>query len=77
MEAYGGVVCKRCGFDDIRALSIDHVNGGGNKHRRELGKSATGSWFYRWLVKNGFPEGFQVLCMNCQFIKRHEPATGE
>lgn len=65
---YGGG-CRRCGFGDIRALSIDHINGGGNRHRKEIGR---GNSFWRWLKKNNYPSGFQILCMNCQFIKRYE-----
>jgi len=70
----GDPVCARCGFDDIRALSIDHINNDGNKHRREARPKRTraGVGFYEWLRKNNYPEGFQVLCMNCQFIKVHE-----
>ena len=52
-------------MNDIRALSIDHINSDGASHRKEVGNG-----MYRWLLKNNFPEGFQVLCMNCQFIKR-------
>lgn len=51
---------------DIRALSIDHIEGGGNKHLKAIGTQA----IYPWLIKNNFPEGYQVLCMCCQFIKR-------
>jgi ribosomal protein L36 len=61
--------CARCGFSDVRALSIDHVNGGGSNHIKEIGGA---SKFYRWLKKNNYPPGFQVLCMNCQFIRRYE-----
>jgi hypothetical protein len=64
-----GTICVRCGFSDQRALSIDHIDGGGTQHRKSIGK---GNLFYRWLAKHGFPEGFQTLCMNCQFIKRYE-----
>jgi hypothetical protein len=64
----GGTVSCTCGYNDIRALSIDHIEGGGTQHRKEI---ASGG-LYRWLKKNGFPEGYQVLCMNCQFIKRYE-----
>jgi len=64
-------VCVKCGFSDIRALSIDHVNGGGTKHRREL-KGGYGRMMYVWLRRNGYPSGYQTLCMNCQFIKRFE-----
>ena len=30
----------------------------------------SGYMTYKWLRKNGFPPGFQVLCMNCQHGKR-------
>lgn len=61
----GEIECAMCGFSDARALTIDHVEGGGNKHRKEVGSN----YVYRWIVKNNFPSGFQILCMNCQFIK--------
>ena len=61
----GSMKCAFCGFDDIRALSIDHIDGGGAPHRR-----MTGNDVYGWLKRNGFPEGYQVLCANCQWIKR-------
>lgn len=60
--------CVKCGFTDIRALSIDHINGGGGKHKASLGIKA--SSFYRWLITSGYPEGYQTLCMNCQWIKK-------
>lgn len=71
----GTNMCESCGFCDIRALTIDHVDGGGCKHRRDIG--ITSGWgFYKWLIDNGFPEGFQVLCANCQSIKRHTNEEG-
>ena len=66
----GDIRCAKCGFDDMRALSIDHINGNGAKQKKELGGS--GDKTYRWIKKNDYPPGFQVLCMNCQFIKRYE-----
>ena len=59
--------CQKCGFSDIRALCIDHIPGGGNKHREEVG--GTSISMYRWIKKNNFPPYFQVLCHNCNFIK--------
>lgn len=51
---------------------IDHVNGGGNAHRRSIGgTTACTVRFYRWLEVNNYPEGFQVLCHNCNFAKSH------
>lgn len=73
LSEYSGntLLCIRCGFNDIRALSIDHINGKGESHRRSLGITS-GNNFYQWLKKNNYPEGYQVLCMNCQAIKRIE-----
>jgi RNase P subunit RPR2 len=69
----GEIKCARCGFSDTRALSIDHINGKGAQHRKQIGKHHVGSvLFYSWLVRHDFPEGFQILCMNCQWIKRAE-----
>lgn len=69
----GTMACKRCGFSDIRALSIDHIKGNGAKERRTIGMpKGGGDFFYRWLKKQNYPEGYQVLCMNCQWIKRSE-----
>lgn len=67
---YGILACVKCGFSDIRALTIDHINGGGWRHRRKLGLS--GNMFYRWLKRTKYPTGYQTLCMNCQFIKSAE-----
>jgi len=62
------LACVRCGFSDERALSIDHINDNGAQHRRKI--AISGDSFYRWLKRKGFPEGYQTLCMNCQFIKK-------
>ena len=63
---YGGV-CKCCGESGIDFLSIDHIDGGGTKHRKLL-PSGSGS-MYRWLKKNNYPINYQVLCFNCNFSK--------
>jgi hypothetical protein len=65
----GKAACVRCGFDNVSALSIDHINGDGWEHRHNLGTKYS---LYSWLKKNNFPKGFQTLCMNCQFIKKAE-----
>jgi hypothetical protein len=65
-EAYGGKRCACCGETEPLFLSIDHVNNDGAAHRKEIGEAGRGGMkVYRWLIKNGFPPGFQVLCMNC------------
>ena len=65
MNQYGGSRCTNCGIEDLDILSIDHIDGGGNEHRREVGGGSI--IFYRWLKDNNYPPGFRVLCMNCQF----------
>ena len=61
------IKCKDCGNDDLEVLTIDHINSIGRKHRKKIG-----GHLYRWLKKNKYPKGYQVLCMNCQFIKRYK-----
>lgn len=61
--------CARCGVDDIDILTIDHISGNGNEHRRRIG--VTSGWhFYEWLKRNDFPDGYQVLCFNCNMKKQ-------
>ena len=67
LEAYGGV-CLCCGENDLRFLTIDHIDGGGVQQRKSVGRSS-GSDFFRWLKLSGFPDGFQVLCVNCNVAK--------
>jgi len=60
-------VCIHCGMTDMDVLTIDHTNGGGSKHRREIGKG--GVSFHRWLKMQGYPKGYQTLCANCNLKK--------
>lgn len=63
--AYGGYVCRCCGETTEQFLSIDHVNNDGANHRKDVERRK----LYHWLRDNNFPDGFQVLCMNCNFGK--------
>lgn len=65
--AYGGYRCACCGETEEQFMSIDHINGGGAAHRKEIRRPN----IYSWLCKHNFPEGFQVLCFNCNFAKGH------
>lgn len=68
ITVYGGM-CKCCGESTMEFLSIDHINGNGNKHRTEA-KCGGGSSFYLWLKRYKFPtDNFQLLCFNCNFAK--------
>lgn len=67
---YGGNPprCSCCSESNMEFLTIHHINGGGLKHFKEIGGV---SKFYGWLEKNNYPEGFSVLCMNCNFAIGH------
>lgn len=73
LERYGGipVKCACCGETEYDFLCLDHVNGGGNKHRIEmLGKKNVSSReFYRRMKNLPKLVGFQVLCYNCNCAK--------
>jgi hypothetical protein len=62
LAAYGGPVCVGCGETEICVLQIDHTDGGGGKHAKEIGGRGK---MYLWLKKNKYPAGFRVLCANC------------
>jgi hypothetical protein len=64
-----GQQCSCCGVTD--RLTIDHINGGGGEHRKRLfGRPRQAGYpFYAWLARNGFPPGYQVLCLPCNQSK--------
>lgn len=66
-----GRACSCCGATED--LTLDHINGDGAQHRQELFGSSlapAGSRFYRWLVKQGLPPGYQTLCRRCNISKQ-------
>ena len=50
--------CVICGEPRLACLSIDHINGGGTEHRKELARK--GSSFYDW-IKRLRPELFEEI----------------
>ncbi|GAC1529546.1 MAG: hypothetical protein NVS3B1_21330 [Marmoricola sp.] len=61
----GGVcVAEGCGITDVRILTIDHVGGGGNVHRKTSG----GYPYYKAMLAD--LDSFQVLCWNHNHLKR-------
>lgn len=53
--------CACCGETEPLFLTIDHMNNDGASHRKVVGSA----YIAQWLVENEFPEGFQLLCFNC------------
>lgn len=59
--------CACCAENEYSFLTIDHINGGGTQQRKEL--KMRGSRLYLYLIRNHFPEGYQILCYNCNCAK--------
>ena len=59
-------MCQCCGDTHREFLEIDHVENNGAEHRREVGSTIQ---VLRWLRKNNYPSGFQLLCRNCNHAK--------
>lgn len=72
--AYGGYQCTWCGITEPLVLCIDHVDNNGRDHRKEIG-SLGGHKLYKWLKDKDYPDGFQVLCMNCNHAKYRNGGT--
>lgn len=59
-----------CGETDVDILQIDHVHGGGSVERRSTGRTT----YYRRML-SAPPGTFQVLCPNCNAIKKRTNAV--
>lgn len=69
-ELLGGSKCIKCGVKDYRALQIDHKNGGGRKQFKENPHFIKPKPYYEHINKH--ISEYQVLCSNCNWIKRFE-----
>lgn len=50
-------------------MQIDHIDGKGHQHKQKSGRRYKGEPLYRWLRRNNYPEGFQILCADCNTAK--------
>lgn len=69
-----GHACQCDGCQETRAefLAVDHTNGDGSAHRKEIGgtQRAGGAMTYLWLKRHGFPKDrFRLLCHNCNLSR--------
>jgi hypothetical protein len=67
LDRHGRRVCACRGCEGTEHLEIDHLS----EHSPAQGRN--GSALTRWLVNNGLPNGFQVLCRACN---RSKHSTG-
>ena len=66
IAGYGGS-CSCCGESRYAFLDIDHVNGGGGQHRREVG---SGRKYLMGIRNQNYPDSLRVLCSNCNQGRR-------
>lgn len=63
LKHYGGdnPRCYCCGESELLLLGLDHIAGGGAKHRKETGMRNTSGW----AKNNNWPPIFRVACHSC------------
>ena len=66
----GGMRCALCGCDEMIFLTVDHADGNGVAHRKQLqGRGRGGGPVYSWIVKASDEElakwNLRILCYNC------------
>jgi len=70
-DAYANI-CACCGETTPEFLTLDHVNNDGAEHKRQLqGNSrAGGTSVFLDVIRQHFPDTFQLLCYNCNCSKQ-------
>lgn len=58
-----GHKCICCGESETLFLEIHHPNRDGKADRARTGGNTY--TFYKWLIENNFPKGYDLLCANC------------
>jgi hypothetical protein len=76
--------CNCCGLNNyLDFLAVDHVLGKKQMDSvPELVKIGYSSklkdyFLYEWIMDNNFPDGFQILCHNCNFAKGYPRNNGK
>lgn len=64
-------VCERCGESNFLVLTIDHINNDGQEERKKHSTIQTWRRILK-MKKNDARKRYQVLCRNCNWLKRIE-----
>lgn len=64
--------CRVCKITNPQYLAIDHINNDGYIQKKQ---GVYGIVLYRWLKRNNFPEGYQILCHNHNYAKHRHTQT--
>lgn len=65
-----GWECKCCKETIKEFLSLDHINNDGYLDKNPNGDKKSGKELYLLAKKQGFPNKYQTLCMNCNWGKK-------
>jgi len=68
----GEMNCNECGELHYEFLAVDHMDNNGYAHRSSGELKKYSNNIINYLIGNNFPEGYQILCHNCNQIKRME-----
>ncbi len=63
-----GRQCVFCGFDNVKALCLDHIDNNGSENRKKF-KHSTLEYSYYSKHLDEVGNMLQVLCYNCNMIK--------
>lgn len=63
LEYLGGAFCISCSCTDIRALEVNHKNGGGYQDQKKLKASGIKLWYS--ILNSQRKEDFDVRCRVC------------
>lgn len=69
LSAYGGI-CVCCGETETIFLAVDHVDG---VKLEPYPVRQRGDALYSWLKRENYPEGYRILCNNCNWAVRFGP----
>ena len=67
LNHYSGIPpkCACCGEDTNQFLTIDHID-----KTTVNPKYRASTKLFKWLIDNNYPEGYQILCFNCNCGKQ-------
>jgi hypothetical protein len=61
--SHGDIKCACCEEREEMFMTLDHVDGGGRADFQKY----PGYGFYLKLIRDNYPDGYRILCMNCNF----------
>ena len=73
---WGDFVLGESPDDVFQHLCLDHISGGGRKHRM-ADAGTRGKAVYSWVKRHNYPALFRILCWNCNFKTANIPGNSD